>query len=1097
MSACWSWRSRVGSRMFLWLCVGFMVFSFTIHSVLLAQSDLKTVVRSVIQSSDDSGEYYNGGYWTSHFNEIYVGESLTGQDLTSGFRFQNVDLEQGATVDNARLEFTLDGPYTTPIHIRFYGEAADHSETFTDPSKPTDRALTNAYVDWQLTADSLWEWTKKGSTPDLSAIVQEIVNRPGWQAGNALSIIVKNVESSSQHRRVYAYDREGVKSSAKLIINTPPPPDYDVYTMQPRVWVINFDPLMPSMGNQRLHAAMGWFEPEDIVAEYRSDIEHTSYGIVDYDITTYFDVDFFPIKQDGFQYTNADASTPGSYLYAREHNDWHSPDLVDYSAIVRDYDLARKVQTGVVDEVWLHGGPYFGYYESRMVGEGGYWCNSPELNNVSSSKIFIFMGFNYERADNGLHILGHRTESIMSRVYGSWSEDSTHAWNRFTLHDKMWPDGAACGNTHYAPNSDSDYDYGNDRYVWSTHRDWLENYPNLTGEKEWVNCSEWGNGDTRLFHNWWFEHIPHVAGTTTEYGKTRSNNWWNYIADFNQYPESGSTLARGFYSAPVDPNAVFYEISACPGDEWSPQINTEGRVVWYGFDGHDYEIYSAFANGTGVVQITDNSLHDENPILTETGYIVWQAFDGTDFEIFMADAWGNNVVQITDNAGNDWHPHMNNKGEIVWDGWDGDDYEIYVYDLDTQTVRQLTDNQASSGYPRNDQWPQINDNSRVVWMGFDGEDWDILTANADGSDARQISSSEFHDEYPQINNHNQVVWQVFHDEVNTEIHTAMAVGASTDRIITTNPLEDWYPQINNNGTVVWMGHNGWNWDIYTSDFEGNVVTRLTHGPTDFQYPHIDDTGFITWQGHDGEDWEIFGYSENSIQQLSDNQENDYAPRTANHNTVWHSVPIGEERSHLQSAVVNFPVPVELATFDVHLQENNVILSWTTVSESNNLGFDVQRRAENESFVTLGFVKGQHTTTTEQSYTFVDEKPVPGISYYRLKQIDTDGTFQYSSELKVTAGVPETFALYQNYPNPFNPATTIRYALPTPTHVEMFILNALGQRVSTLVDAEQPAGYYDVIWDGTNTHGAKVSAGMYFCAFKSPEFTAVKKLLFLP
>jgi hypothetical protein len=241
------------------------------------------------------------------------------------------------------------------------------------------------------------------------------------------------------------------------------------------------------------------------------------------------------VKVDGYQETDA------SYLYSWRHGGpWHQPDGADYYRLISDYHLDTRVASGEIDEVWFFGAPYMGFYESQMAGPGAYWCNSGGLPDVNSGRIFVIMGFSYERqVGEMLEDYGHRAESIMWHVYGSWHNTypPQHNWDAFTLYDKIAAGHAACGNVHYAPNSQSDYDWGNTAYVWSTCDDWLYNWPNLQGQstKRSVNCAEWGYGDTRLHHKWWFTHFPKAAGVNPD-GK--QNNWWKYLADFNSYPES-------------------------------------------------------------------------------------------------------------------------------------------------------------------------------------------------------------------------------------------------------------------------------------------------------------------------------------------------------------------------------------------------------------------------------------------------------------------------------------------------------------------------------------------------------------------------------
>ncbi|MFQ3609155.1 MAG: T9SS type A sorting domain-containing protein, partial [Chloroherpetonaceae bacterium] len=140
---------------------------------------------------------------------------------------------------------------------------------------------------------------------------------------------------------------------------------------------------------------------------------------------------------------------------------------------------------------------------------------------------------------------------------------------------------------------------------------------------------------------------------------------------------------------------------------------------------------------------------------------------------------------------------------------------------------------------------------------------------------------------------------------------------------------------------------------------------------------------------------------------------------------------------------------------------------------NNAGFEVERKSQGATWNTLGFVRGNGTTTEAQSYSFLD-RTASGKVQYRLKQLDFDGQFEYSPVIEVDAGLPKQFALEQNYPNPFNPTTIINYQLPTASNVSLKIYDVLGKEVVTLVNGRQEAGTYNFNFNASN-----LASGIYF------------------
>ena len=174
------------------------------------------------------------------------------------------------------------------------------------------------------------------------------------------------------------------------------------------------------------------------------------------------------------------------------------------------------------------------------------------------------------------------------------------------------------------------------------------------------------------------------------------------------------------------------------------------------------------------------------------------------------------------------------------------------------------------------------------------------------------------------------------------------------------------------------------------------------------------------------------------------------------------------------------VPVELASFSASVTAAGVELKWTTATETNNFGFSIERRSENSDFTEIGFVKGNGTSTVTNSYSFVDTRPLEGAVYYRLKQVDLDGSVSYSNEIMAdNSGAINGFHLYGNYPNPFNPSTTISFNLSEKGNVRVIVRDILGSEVAEIFNGIAAPGINRVQWNGSNSAGQMVNSGVYF------------------
>ncbi|RJP71295.1 MAG: hypothetical protein C4539_05315 [Ignavibacteriales bacterium] len=300
-----------------------------------------------------------------------------------------------------------------------------------------------------------------------------------------------------------------------------------------RVLVINFDPLIPQKGNQPLHIALNWKDPHKLSDGYIEAIKEVSDGYINYKIVEWLDTDAFPVKVDGFTYT------PESFVNNWEKKDgWHQPDGVDYEKLVVDYKVVDRINKNEIDELWIFGAPYMGFWESAMAGPGAFYINGGVYDSVKVDHPFVIMGFSYERGvAEMLHDLSHRTESTMARIYGGWEIDKlTTNWAKFAANEFQSKSTAAVGTCHYPPNGEKDYDYKNPRVVESNADEYLD-YPNIKGITKKVSCETWGGPDYHLnYMKWWFTRIPKAAGINED---GRLNNWWEYIFNFNSYTEDG------------------------------------------------------------------------------------------------------------------------------------------------------------------------------------------------------------------------------------------------------------------------------------------------------------------------------------------------------------------------------------------------------------------------------------------------------------------------------------------------------------------------------------------------------------------------------
>ena len=302
-------------------------------------------------------------------------------------------------------------------------------------------------------------------------------------------------------------------------------------------------------------------------------------------------------------------------------------------------------------------------------------------------------------------------------------------------------------------------------------------------------------------------------------------------------------------------------------------------------------------------------------------------------------------------------------------------------------------------------------------------------------------------------------------------------------LIKTNSLgaEEW------SKTFGGSGRDYGNWVQQTTD-GGFIVVGYTlsfgAGGDDVYLVKTDMNGNLEWSNTYGGVYSDVGYC---VRQTID----------GGYIITGHTLSFGAGVHDVWLIKLNNAVPVELLSFSGKIVDENVLLTWVTASEINNLGFEIEKATNlnqsiNRDWERIGFVKGTGTSTEINEYSFTDYNTKPGNFSYRLKQIDFDGNYNYSNEILVENVIPQSYALQQNYPNPFNPSTTIEFSLPEDVNnVKLSIYNALGEKVAELVNTSLSAGRYQYNWNAKN-----VAAGMYIYELRTEKFVSLKKMIYL-
>ena len=311
-------------------------------------------------------------------------------------------------------------------------------------------------------------------------------------------------------------------------------PDPAIGRKLARVLVVIYNPVIESEGGRKLTEVMRWSDPDALTRKLIEDVRTASGGYINYQVAERIELDRCPPFVSGFRYDDA------GILEAVRTQKWIQGDRSSYRKIFEESGLGRKIREKKITEVWLWGSPGFHWDEYAMHIPGrdrrlpptdNPWFYRPYDVPDSGRTVWV-MGFSYERGEaEMLESYAHRAEGILSLAVagGKWKKGLDDPWNLFTRVDKDFPGASHVGGVHYAPNSASDYDWGNRRYVWTQALDW-RNYPNLTGARAWMNCDDGWGPDGATHHKWWLGLLPKAPGRT-RYGH---NNWWIYVANFDE-----------------------------------------------------------------------------------------------------------------------------------------------------------------------------------------------------------------------------------------------------------------------------------------------------------------------------------------------------------------------------------------------------------------------------------------------------------------------------------------------------------------------------------------------------------------------------------
>jgi len=341
----------------------------------------------------------------------------------------------------------------------------------------------------------------------------------------------------------------------------------------------------------------------------------------------------------------------------------------------------------------------------------------------------------------------------------------------------------------------------------------------------------------------------------------------------------GLTAVLGLGVFPANAAYTTTQITNNSSNDWRPQINSSGQMVYENYAGGYYQIYSYNAGVFTAISAT-NTLTFNYIQINDLGQAAWEAWDGAHYQTYFYN--GSTATQLGDAAYNNYAPSLNNLGQVVWTAEDGEDGEIYLYNGSTGVTTAITNNHV------NDFQAQIDDSGQIVWSGYNPINYDYDIFLYSSGVINPITNNNYGDYLPKING-GHIVW---YGHSGDDFQLYQYYLGTSFQIPNTNYVtyfESNNYQVNNRGQVVW-GDLGGNGDLYFYDLASGATLQITDNG---QYPQINDLGQVVYQSNTGGDQEIYLYSDFTNTQITNNSVDDWYPQINNTSRiVWGGDTVG-------------------------------------------------------------------------------------------------------------------------------------------------------------------------------------------------------------